>query len=122
MADEKPIFWVKSSHKDLKALPQTPRRDIGFALSEVQQGEYPDDAKPLTGKDLKGVYEIRTTDEGNAYRAVYVVNLGEYIYVLHVFQKKSKRGIATPKQVMDLIRSRLKIAQEHAKELDNENR
>lgn len=119
MAKEKPIIWVKSSHSDLKALPQTPRRDIGFALSDVQTGEYPDNAKPLTGKDLKGVYEIRTDDEGNTYRAVYVVNLGEHIYVLHVFQKKSKKGIVTPKKDMDLIRSRLKRAQEIAKELEN---
>ncbi len=119
MANEKPLIWVNSSYDDLKDLPKTPRREIGFALSDVQSGEYPDTAKPLTGKDLKGVYEIRTDDEGNTYRAVYVVNLGEHIYVLHVFQKKSKKGIATPKKDMDLIRSRLKRAQELAKELEH---
>ena len=119
MADEKPIIWVKSSYDDLKGLPKTPRREIGFALSDVQAGEYPDNSKPLTGKDLKGVYEIRTHDEGNTFRAVYVVNLGKHLYVLHVFQKKSKKGIATPKKELDLIRSRLKRAQEIAKELEH---
>ena len=120
MQKEKPILWVRSSLNDLKALPDKPRRDIGFALSEVQEGDYPDNAKPLKG--LSGVYEIRVDFDTNTYRAAYVVNLGDRIYVLHVFQKKSKRGIATPKAEMDKIRNRLKQAQERAKELENENR
>ena len=120
MTEEKPIIWVKSSLEDLKDLPQKPKRDIGFALSEVQEGEYPYNAKPLSGSDLKGVYEIRVDADSNTYRAAYAVNLGNYIFVLHVFQKKSKKGISTPKKDMDVIRSRLKLAQEMAKELDNE--
>ena len=118
MKIEKPIIWVRSSLDDLKALPDKPRRDIGFALSEVQEGDYPDNAKPLKG--FSGVYEIRTDFDKNTYRAAYVVNLGNAIYVLHVFQKKSKRGITTPKAEIDKIRSRLKQAQERAKELKNE--
>lgn len=116
MHDEKPIIWVQSSLDDLKALPETPRRSIGFALSEVQAGGFPGNAKPLKG--LGGVYEIRIDHNRDTYRAVYAVNLGDRVYVLHVFQKKSKKGIATPKPEMDLIRSRLKRAQEIAKELD----
>ena len=120
MRNEKPIIWVRSSLDDLKVLPDKPRRDIGFALAEVQEGGYPDNAKPLKG--LSGVYEIRVDFDSNTYRAAYVVNLGNAIYVLHVFQKKSKRGVATPKAEIDKIRSRLKRAQERAKELEHENR
>jgi phage-related protein len=112
--EERPIIWVGSSLKDLKDLPQEPRRDIGFALSGVQQGEFPPNAKPLKG--LTGVYEIRVDDDGDTYRSVYAVNIGTAIYVLHVFKKKSKKGIETPKQDMDLIHSRLKLAKEDANE------
>jgi phage-related protein len=112
--EEKPIVWVGSSLKDLKALPQNPRRDIGFALSSVQQGEFPVNAKPLKG--LGGVYEIRVDDNTDTYRSVYAVNIGTSIYVLHVFKKKSKKGIETPKQDIELIRTRLKLAQEDADE------
>lgn len=69
----------------------------------------PPSAKPLKG-NLSGVYELRERHEGNAYRAVYIAKLGEKIYVLHCFQKKSKRGIATPPMEMDLILQRLKLA------------
>lgn len=112
--EEKPLVWVASSLKALKALPQSPRRDIGFALSGVQQGEFPANAKPLKG--LGGVYEIRVDYDSDTYRGVYAVNIGTSIYVLHVFKKKSKKGIETPKQDMDLIRTRLKLAQEDADE------
>jgi phage-related protein len=112
--EEKPIVWVGSSLKDLKALPQKPRRDIGFALSGVQQGEFPVNAKPLKG--LGAVYEIRVDYDSDTYRGVYAVNIGKSIYVLHVFKKKSKKGIETPKQDVDLIRTRLKLAQEDADE------
>lgn len=114
MTNEKPIIWIKSSLEDLKELPTTPRRNIGFALSQVQRGNYPSTAKSLQG--LKGVYEIRSNFNNDTYRAAYVVNLGEKIYVLHVFQKKSKQGIATSKQDMDLIRQRLQQAKKIAKE------
>lgn len=114
LTKEKPISWVGSSLKDLKALPQKPRRDIGFALSGVQQGEFPANAKPLKG--FSGVYEIRVDDDGNTYRSMYAVTIGTFIYVLHVFKKKSKKGIETSKQDIDLIRTRLKLAQEDADE------
>lgn len=109
---EKEIVWVGSSYDDLLALPQTVIREVGFALSGVQLGEFPDNAKPLKG--LGGVYEIRVDFDKDTYRAVYTVNLGNKVYVLHVFQKKSKRGIETPKKDMDVIRARLKRAREDA--------
>lgn len=85
---------------------------IGYALGEAQAGETPDKIKPLRG--FSGVYEIAREHAGDAYRAVYVVNLGEYVYVLHCFQKKSTRRIKTPKKEIDLIHRRLNIAKEHA--------
>lgn len=115
MTGEKQLVWVGSSLDDLRGLPEEPKRAIGYALSEVQEGEYPRNAKPLSG--LGGVYEIRADHDTNTYRAVYVVNLGANLYVLHVFQKKSKSGIATPPADMNLIRARLKLAKEEA---DNE--
>lgn len=118
MSQEKGIIWVKSSLEDLKELPTLARRDIGFALSEVQQGNYPSNAKPLKG--FKGVHEIRSNVDSNTYRAAYVVNLGDYIYVLHAFQKKSKKGVSTPKRDIDVIRQRLKYAQILVKELQND--
>ena len=121
MALEREVIWVGSSHKDIRGLPDDVQDELGYVLHLVQNGESDSSIKPLTGKDLKGVYEIRADDDGNTYRAVYVLNLGDRIYMLHVFQKKSKKGIATPKQDMDLIRSRLKWAQDLAKELDDES-
>ena len=120
MTDEKLIVWVGSSLKDLRALPDKPRRDIGFALAEVQEGGYPDSAKPLKGKGFSGVYELRADADGDTYRAVYAVNIGSHIYALHVFQKKSKRGIETPKADIDKIRERLKRTHEIAKELEHD--
>ncbi len=114
MTDEKPIVWIGSSLADLKDLPQKPRRDIGYALSVVQRGDYPHNAKPLKGSS--GVYEIRVDHDTDTYRGVYAISLGDAIYVLHVFKKKSKKGIETPKQDMDLIRNRLRIAKEDADE------
>ncbi len=94
----------------------------GYVLYLVQNGDSDSSIKPLTGKDLGGVYEIRTDYKSDTYRAVYVLNLGDRIFMLHVFQKKSKRGSETPKPDMDKIRSRLKEAKVLAKELDDEQK
>ena len=106
------LFWVGDSKKRLLEFPTDVRRKIGYALEEVQGGETPDKTKPLRG--FSGVYEIAREHSAEAYRAVYVVNLGECIYVLHCFQKKSTRGIKTPKKEIDLIRRRLNMAKEYA--------
>ena len=110
------LIWLGDSRKRLKRFPDDVRQDIGFALRRVQEGESPPQQKKLKGKDLAGVYEIVEDGQGGTYRAVYVVTLGEAIYVLHTFHKKSKRGIATPKPDMDLIRERLQAAKELASE------
>lgn len=84
---------------------------MGFALHQAQKGLKSDHAKPFKGFGGASVLEIVEMDESGTYRAVYTVKFKEIIYVLHVFQKKSKSGIATPKQQIDLIRSRLKQAE-----------
>lgn len=114
MPQEKTIIWMGSSRKDLRAMSSDVQDAIGFVLGLVQQGKSHASIKSLKG--LPEVQEIRADVDSGTYRAVYAVNLGDAIYILHVFQKKSKRGIETPKPDMDAIRSRLKQAKELASE------
>ena len=111
MAKLKQIVWIGSSLNDLKALPEEVQKDTGFILDRVQRGMFHKDIKPLKG--LSGVQEIRVDFDKDTYRSAYMLNLGEKIYMLHVF-KKSRKGIATPKPDMDVIRARLKRAKEEA--------
>ena len=119
--DEKPLEWIGSSHKDLMALPSVVRRFFGFALSLAQAGDKHDAAKVLKGFGSAGVLEIVENHTGGTYRAVYTVKFPEAVFVLHCFQKKSRRGIATPKEEMDIIHARLRIVEALIKELRNEN-
>lgn len=115
MRDEalKPVEWMGSSLKDLMEFPREARRDVGRALDEVQRGGVPDNAKAMKGFGGASVMEIVEDHHGDTYRAVYTVKFGEVVYVLHCFQKKSKRGIATPKSDINAIQGRLKMAREH---------
>ena len=106
------IFWVGDSKKRLSEFPETVQNEIGSILHRVQWGETPSKTRPLRG--FSGVCEIRSNHDRGTYRAVYAVNLGDLIYTLHCFQKKSKFGIKTPKKEIDLIRRRLNRAKEHA--------
>jgi phage-related protein len=106
----KPVIFVGSSLDDLKALPEQVQKDFGFALYEAQHGGKSYHAKPLKGFKGAGVLEIVEDFEGDTYRAVYTVKIADAIYVLHAFQKKSKRGIATPQADMNLIKARMKAA------------
>jgi phage-related protein len=115
--NEKPLEWIGSSHKDLMALPADVRRLFGFALSLAQVGDKHEAAKVLKGFGGAGVLEVVEDDVDGTYRAVYTVKFFEAVFVLHCFQKKSKRGIATPKEDMDIIHARLKIAEAYVKEL-----
>lgn len=114
---EKPLEWIASSHKDLMAMSADVRRFFGYALSLAQAGDQHDAAKALRGFGGAGVLEVVEDDAGGTYRAVYTVKFEEAVFVLHCFQKKSKRGIATPKEDMDVIRARFKIAEALAKEM-----
>ena len=107
----RPVIWVGSSRRDLRGFPREVRRDIGQALYAAQQGETDPAAKPLRGFGGASILEIVADQEGGTWRAVYTVRYREAIYVLHAFQKKSKRGIATPKKDIDLIRHRLAEAE-----------
>jgi phage-related protein len=113
----KPLYWVGSSKKDLLALPETVVHVFGYALYLAQSGRKHDQAKPMKGFGSAGVLEIVEDWEGNTYRAIYTVRFVERVFVLHVFQKKSKRGVATPKRELDLIHERWKAAEQRAREL-----
>lgn len=104
------LHWVGSSKKDLLALPLEVRRTFGYALRFAQNGDKHDNAKPLKGFGGSGVLEVVKDFDGGTYRAVYTVRFAHSVYVLHVFQKKSKSGIRTPKADLVLIRERLKEA------------
>jgi len=111
----KPIKWMGSAKKDLDSMPEDVKDVFGFAIDLAQAGQKHSDAKPLRGFGSAGVLEVVETDEGGTYRAVYTVRLAHWIYVLHCFQKKSTKGIETPKADIDLIKSRLKDAEaDHA--------
>ena len=116
---EKSLFWISSSKKDLLALPDEVRRFFGHALHIAQSGGQHDAAKVMKGFGGAGVLEVVEDDVGGTYRAVYTVKFDEAVFVLHCFQKKSKSGIATPKEDIELIRTRLKVAENFAKELKN---
>jgi phage-related protein len=115
--DERPIEWIGSSRKDLMQLPAETRKFFGYALHFAQHGEQHPAAKALKGFGGAGVLEVVENDAGGTYRAVYTVRFEEAVFVLHCFQKKSKSGIATPKEDMDVIRARLKVAEALAKEM-----
>ena len=102
----KQLRWLASSLDDLKEFPETTRREVGFALWQAQSGHKHPSAKPLKGFHGASVLEIVEDHDTNTYRAVYTVRFEEAVYVLHCFQKKSKSGITTPKQEMDIIERR----------------
>ena len=99
----KPLAWVASSRADLKELPDQVQRAFGYALYLAQCGDRPPNAKPLKGFGGSGVVEVIEDHDRSTYRAVYTVQLEGIVYVLHVFQKKSKKGSATPKADLTLI-------------------
>ena len=111
----RPVVWLGNSRRSIQAFPPDARRIIGGELQLMQYGGMPKDAKPFRGIG-SGVLEIAIRREGEAYRTVVALQLGRTIYVLHAFQKKSKRGIATPKQDVDLIKQRYKEAKELAED------
>jgi phage-related protein len=115
----KPVIWIGSSRRDLRELPQQVRRDIGQALYAAQQGVTDPAAKPLKGFGGARVMEIVERYRTDAYRAVYTAHFENAVYVLHVFQKKSKSGIATPRHEIELIRRRLAEAERHYRERQN---
>lgn len=111
----KPIEWIGSSLENLSQFPVEVKNEIGFALHEAQRGSKHPSVKPLKGFHGASILEVVSDFDTNTYRAVYTVKFAKALYVLHVFQKKSKSGIATPKEDLELIVKRLKSAEEHYK-------
>ena len=109
----KPLFWIGSSRKDLKAFPAEVQDVMGRALLDAQFGDKHPDAKPLHGFGGAGVLEVVDDFAGDTYRTVYTVRFEHAVYVLHAFQKKATRGISTPKHEIDLVRARYRAAEEH---------
>src|SRR5258708_32057021 len=107
----KPVRWIGSSLKDLRALPAEVRKEGGFAIYAAQKGDTDAAAKPMKGFPGANVMEIVAPFDGDTWRTVYTVRLKDVVYVLHAFQKKSKSGIATPKKEIDLIHRRLATAE-----------
>jgi len=107
----RPIRWMKAARKDFEDFPQGARDDLLDALTAVADGGHPSIAKPLTGLG-SGVLELALRHRGDAFRVVYALQIGADVWVIHAFQKKSKSGIATPRQEIDLVRERLKRLKE----------
>ena len=108
----KRLNFVGSSQEDIKAFPEEVRLDIGYALFVAQRGEKSEAAKPSRGFGGAGVLEIVENFDSNTYRAVYTVKFSNALYVLHCFQKKAKHGIKTPQHDINLIKQRLRTAEE----------
>lgn len=111
-SNPKPLHFIASSKNDLRSFPNPVRQDMGQALYEAQCGLEGTSAKALKGFGGRGILELVERHDGDTYRAVYTVRLAGRVYVLHAFQKKSKKGIATPKKETDLIKQRLRLAEE----------
>jgi len=107
VGETRPISWIKAARKDFEEFPEQAQMEILRALTIAAEGQKADTAKPMKGLG-SGVFEIALAWRGDAYRTVYAVQLGRDIWVVHAFQKKSKTGIKTPKQEIDLIKQRLK--------------
>lgn len=108
MLNLKDIAWVGDSKKQVRKFPKEVRDEIGYALFVAQKGDTHPSTKKFKGHG-PGIYEIVSNYDTNAYRAIYIVNIGDTIYVLHAFQKKSKRGIKTPKEDLEILNTRLKM-------------
>lgn len=108
----KPLKWIGSAKRDLDAMPEDVKDVFGHAIDLAQAGGKHQDAKAMSGFGSAGVLEMIEDFRGGTYRAVYTVKFAGLIYVLHCFQKKSKSGIKTPKEDMDLINARIKAARQ----------
>jgi phage-related protein len=118
---EQPLYWVGSAKRDLLAFPEAVKDGIGTPLSIAQFGGKHPAAKPLKGAG-PGVLEVVEDHDGNTYRAVYSVRFRSAVYVLHCFQKKSRRGIQTPKPDVELVLQRLRLARQDYEDRHVDNR
>ena len=113
----KPVIWVGSSRKDLREFPGPVQDHMGYALYVAQLGGKHRDTKVLSGFGGAGIVEIVKDYRGDTFRAVYTLRYAGRIFVLHAFQKKSKAGRKTPRRDMELVKQRLREAEQIAKEM-----
>ena len=113
-------MWLAESRANVKSFPAGVQDDFGYALYAAQLGETSPKARPLHGLG-SGVMEIAATEPGGTWRAVYTVSIGDSIYVVHAFQKKSKTGIATPRAEMEVVRQRLKQLRSEVRNAQKKN-
>lgn len=113
MKQRKPVFWMGSSRDDLRAFPDDVRRVVGAALNDAQEGAEHPAVKALRGFGGRSVLEVVDDFDGDTYRAVYTVRFVGAVYILHCFQKKSKRGGETPRHDMEVVKLRLSAALVH---------
>jgi phage-related protein len=106
----RPISWIKAARKEFEKFPAEVQAVCLTALTIAAENGKADIAKPLKG--LSGVFEIALPWRGNAFRVVYAVQIGDEIWVVHAFQKKSTQSIKTPPHEIELIKSRLKQLKE----------
>lgn len=106
----KEVVWIASSLKDLRSFPGPVKEAMGFGIFQAQCGGKHLRAKQLKGFKGGGVLEVIDDYDGDTYRTVYTVRFQDVVYVLHSFQKKSKKGAETPKHEMDVVEARLKMA------------
>jgi phage-related protein len=114
MRNSRPVSWIKAARKDFDGFPMGAQTEMARALTILAEGRMPDIAKPLTGLG-SGVMELALKHRGDAFRVVYALQIDTDIWVIHAFQKKSKSGIKTPKQEIDLIHTRLRQLRERLK-------
>ncbi len=116
MKPQKPVEWMGSSRDDLRAFPDEVRRVVGVAIYDAQNGDENPSVKALKGFGGRSVLEVIDDFDGDTYRAVYTVRFAGVVYVLHCFQKKSKKGRVTPKHDIEVVKMRLKAAEAHYRE------
>jgi phage-related protein len=114
---QRPVVWLGDSKKSIREFPDGAQKLLGDELQLMQFGGMPRDAKPFKGVG-SGVLEIALRHASEAYRVVVALQIGSRIYVLHAFQKKSKKGIETPRRDVELIKRRYAEAQELAREYE----
>jgi phage-related protein len=120
--EPKALKWVGSSYEDLNDFPKEVCQAMGYALHLAQIEEKHVNAKIFKGMGNAKVLEVRENDRSGTYRVLYTLEIKEFVFVLHAFQKKSKSGIATPQEEIDLVHSRLKDARGWYKELTEERK
>jgi phage-related protein len=109
----RPLHFIGSSLKDLRAVPDQVQDVFGSALLDAQYGDHPEGARSFGEGIPRGVMKLVEDFDRDTYRAAYTVSFPKAVYVLHVFKKKSTQGVKTPKPDKDLVRSRFRVAEQH---------